>query len=377
MRRVLAQWRRDMRRDKVAMADLRVRLRLDCIQIDITWQLQYIGHLARMPAERLERKMLFVRLDVDCAVTKKETLTLRQQCWRRIEGMFAANGANGKDRWAARRVAGRRSTCGGQGVAAAHRSLAQAGPGGGQGGLLEGEAQERPHRGSGHSAGGGRSHLRRQTTDCWKTRTTCGADGGQDDSGTTGRGTLQALRRHSHGADTGEARGVMWHHVRGGRGAMSGGGALPPGGSGGSSASAAGGSRGGEGGTTASPLRALQTPTLCWSRWSSSGRHRGQKRRRQWAAVRAAGRGRGGGSSGTSAGRSGTCRRVDWNDATLQAAFAQRFRKDPPLPALCTAGCQGKCVSCKRCWRCCTHGCCFGGQQYAMFCPQSAKVHIV
>ena len=88
----LAQKRKEMSKDRVTMVHLRRKLRMDPIWIEIHWrQLRWIGHIARLPEERLEKQMLFAWMDDTKPRTKKISPTLRQQYWKRIEEMYAAN----------------------------------------------------------------------------------------------------------------------------------------------------------------------------------------------------------------------------------------------------------------------------------------------
>ena len=90
VRGIARQQLRTMHAQQVTMADLHKRYRILPCWIAIGHrQLQYVGHLARLPPERAERRMLWAWLDNDVNHPgRKSGQTTRQQLWQRIRQLM-------------------------------------------------------------------------------------------------------------------------------------------------------------------------------------------------------------------------------------------------------------------------------------------------
>ena len=81
-----------MQEDQVTSADLLRKVGLDHIEVYVgVGQLRYLGHLARLPDDRLEKQMLYAWLTPEHKETARKMLTTRQQLWSRLRELMLAN----------------------------------------------------------------------------------------------------------------------------------------------------------------------------------------------------------------------------------------------------------------------------------------------
>mmetsp|Transcript_102993 Transcript_102993/g.296578 ORF Transcript_102993/g.296578 Transcript_102993/m.296578 type:complete len:1838 (+) Transcript_102993:1524-7037(+) len=89
------QRRREMHDDQLTLQDLRRRFGLDLVSTTLAWhQQRFIGHLARLPPERLERQALWLALSPESSLPRGRAggaaITTRGQLWRRVEEVLSA-----------------------------------------------------------------------------------------------------------------------------------------------------------------------------------------------------------------------------------------------------------------------------------------------
>lgn len=89
-------------RDMEGMADVRREANLDSIHVYIgVGQLRYLGHVARLPAARLERALLFGRLPSESGLpASKQAPSTRRHFWQLLKSAMEASGvANWEHEW--------------------------------------------------------------------------------------------------------------------------------------------------------------------------------------------------------------------------------------------------------------------------------------
>ena len=81
-----------MQEDQVTSADLLRKVGLDHIEVYVgVGQLRYLGHLPRLPDERVETQMLYTWLTPEHKETARKMLTTRQQLWSGLRELMLAN----------------------------------------------------------------------------------------------------------------------------------------------------------------------------------------------------------------------------------------------------------------------------------------------
>ncbi|CAE7804967.1 FCPA [Symbiodinium sp. CCMP2592] len=98
---ICSQYRRTMSDDQVTLADLRKKCGLLPVRHMIEYrQLQYLGHLARLPESRLERQFLWAAMWPESELKSFRTGTLlRHTYWRVLQQVLAFSDLS-KDQWA-------------------------------------------------------------------------------------------------------------------------------------------------------------------------------------------------------------------------------------------------------------------------------------
>jgi hypothetical protein len=86
--------RRDMHDAHLTLQDLRKRLGMDRVGICITWrQMRWLGHVARLPPERLERQVLQAGLLPECTLPRcaqgAPRPTIRGMFWKHVQSLLA------------------------------------------------------------------------------------------------------------------------------------------------------------------------------------------------------------------------------------------------------------------------------------------------
>ncbi|CAK0895818.1 unnamed protein product, partial [Prorocentrum cordatum] len=85
VRGALAQRIRDMHEQQLTMSDLRLTLGLDLVSTEMGWrQLAWLGHVARMPEDRLERRALSLWIAGHLPREGRVASSTRRQLWQRL-----------------------------------------------------------------------------------------------------------------------------------------------------------------------------------------------------------------------------------------------------------------------------------------------------